>query len=93
MGTLAGDGACVRLRGDLSIPFFLGRLADFCFVCFGKTGGGPPCRLRSEAWLTGSRVRPHCPSLVMCMPQRWEVEPVLDTTCWPRMVGCAAVGG
>jgi hypothetical protein len=43
--------------------------------------------------LAGSRVRPHCPSLAMYTQQRWEVEPVLDTTCLPRMAGCAAVGG
>ncbi len=65
----------------------------FCLVCAGKTGGGPPCRLRSKASLAGSRVRPHCPSLLMCMQQHWEVEPVLGTTCWPRMAGCATVCG
>ena len=59
----------------------------------GKTGGGPPCRLRSEAWLAGSPVRTRCPALAMYMQQRWEVEASLDTAWWPRMAGCAAVGG
>ena len=59
----------------------------------GKTGGGPPCRLGSEAWLAGSPVRTRCPALAMRMQQRWEGEAGLYTACWSRMARSAAEGG
>ncbi len=75
------------------VAFFFGGLPDFWMVVVGKTGGGAPCRLRSEAWLAGSPVHARCPALAMYMQERWEVEASLDTAWWSRMVGCAAVGG
>ena len=59
----------------------------------GKTGGGPPCRLGSEAWLAGSPVCIRCPPAAMCMQQRWEGEAGLDIACWSRMARSAAEGG
>ena len=61
--------------------------------CVEKTGGGPPCRLGSEAWLAGSPVRTRCPALAMLIQQCWEGEAGLDTTCWSRMARSAAEGG
>jgi hypothetical protein len=51
------------------------------------------CRLRSEARLAGSPVRPWCPALALSMKQRWVVVAGLDTAWWSRMAGSAAVGG
>ncbi len=59
----------------------------------GKTGGGPPCRLGSEAWLAGNPIRTRCPALAMYMQQRWEGEAGLGTACWSRMARSAAEGG
>ena len=59
----------------------------------GKTGGGPPCRLGSEAWLAGSPVRMRCFSVAICMQQRWEGEAGLYTACLSRMARSAAEGG
>ncbi len=74
--------------------FFSFGLPDFFVLLMcGKTAGGAPCRLRSEAWLAGSPVHSRCPALAMYMQQRWEVEAGLDTAWWSRMAGSAAVGG
>jgi hypothetical protein len=90
----AGGWWCMgRPRGDLSPStsfllilvfraglIFFGGLPDlFVFVCVGKTGGGPPCRLGSEAWLAGSPIRTRCPCLAMFIQQCWEVVAGLDT--------------
>jgi hypothetical protein len=109
VGTLVGGCVWVGARGDLSPSpslfdscfsrwpdFFWGGWPEFCFlVAFlcGKTGGGPPCRLGSEAWLAGSPVRTRWLPMAMHMQQRWEVEAGLDTACWSRMARSAAEGG
>ena len=98
VGALVGGGGvcvwvgmgCTFLFSPLAFFFVFGFL--FVFVR-GKQAVAPPCRLGSEARLAGSPIRPRCPALVTCMQQRWEVEPELDTTCWPRMVRCAPHGG
>ena len=59
----------------------------------GKTAGGPPCRLHSEAWLAGDPVLTRCPALAMYMQQRRMVEAGLDTACWSRVAGSAVVAG
>ena len=80
-------------KGQVAFCLFGGWPDFWMVVCVGKTAGGAPCRLRSEAWLAGSPVHARCPALAMDMQQRWEVEAGLDTAWWSRMAGCAAEGG